>query len=189
MMPTRSDVSAGQQRPKRPTQSRMPLRGTSKDENRGRSPVEPGNVTGAVSPSFSLAPGPLGTNNCRREHECQSLDTQRPHGRPPWFKSQGGLRDGRAGGSVRGAGRAQGHRDGGGAPPDDGVKLDSVASAVVGKSARAMLEALIAGDRDPAVLADFAQTRMRVKIPELRLALEGGLSARHALLRSGEGRG
>src|SRR3954452_12091573 len=49
-------------------QSRMPLRGTSKDENRGRSPVEPGNVTGAVSPSFSLAPGPLGTNNCRREH-------------------------------------------------------------------------------------------------------------------------
>src|SRR4051794_4867878 len=33
-------------------QSRMPLRGTSKDENRGRSPVEPGNVTGAASPSF-----------------------------------------------------------------------------------------------------------------------------------------
>src|SRR4051794_12039909 len=57
----------------RPIQSRMPLRGTSKDENCGRSPVEPGNVTGAVSPSFSLAPGPLGTNNCRREHECQSL--------------------------------------------------------------------------------------------------------------------
>src|SRR4051812_20870594 len=54
-------------------QSRMPLRGTSKDENRGRPPVEPGNVTGAVSPSFSLAPGPLGTNNCRCEHECQSL--------------------------------------------------------------------------------------------------------------------
>src|SRR3569833_3810040 len=51
----------------------MPLRGTSKDENRGRSPGEPGNVTGAVSPSFSLAPGPLGTNNCRHEHECQSL--------------------------------------------------------------------------------------------------------------------
>src|SRR4051794_20890109 len=52
----------------------MPLRGTNKDENRGRRPpVEPGNVTGAVSPSFSLALGPLGTNNCRREHECQSL--------------------------------------------------------------------------------------------------------------------
>src|SRR3954471_17889022 len=33
----------------------MPLRGTSKDENRGRSPIEPGNVTGAVSPSFRHA--------------------------------------------------------------------------------------------------------------------------------------
>src|SRR3954464_7682243 len=65
---------------------------------------------------------------------------------------------------------------------DAGIKLDSVASDVMGKSARAMLEALIAGERDPAVLADFAQTRMRVKIPELRLALEGGFSEHHALL-------
>jgi transposase len=65
---------------------------------------------------------------------------------------------------------------------DAGIKLDSVASDVLGKSARAMLEALIAGERDPAVLADFAQTRMRVKIPELRLALEGGFSAHHALM-------
>jgi transposase len=65
---------------------------------------------------------------------------------------------------------------------DAGIKLDSVASDVMGKSARAMLEALIAGERDPAVLADFAQTRMRPKIPELRLALEGGFSDHHALL-------
>jgi transposase len=65
---------------------------------------------------------------------------------------------------------------------DAGIKLDSVASDVMGKSARAMLEALIAGERDPAVLADFAQTRMRLKIPELRLALEGGFSEHHALL-------
>jgi transposase len=65
---------------------------------------------------------------------------------------------------------------------DAGIKLDSVASDVMGTSARAMLEALIAGERDPAVLADFAQTRMRMKIPELRLALEGGFSAHHALL-------
>jgi transposase len=65
---------------------------------------------------------------------------------------------------------------------DAGIKLDSVASDVMGKSARAMLEALIAGERDPAVLADFAQTRMRLKIPELRLALEGGFSAHHALM-------
>jgi transposase len=65
---------------------------------------------------------------------------------------------------------------------DAGIKLDSVASDVMGTSARAMLEALIAGERDPVVLADFAQTRMRLKIPELRLALEGGFSAHHALL-------
>jgi transposase len=41
---------------------------------------------------------------------------------------------------------------------DAGIKLDSVASDVMGKSARAMLEALIAGERDPAVLADFAHS-------------------------------
>src|SRR3954465_2856776 len=65
---------------------------------------------------------------------------------------------------------------------DAGIKLDSVASDVLGTLARAMLEALIAGERDPAVVADFAMTRMRVKIPELRLALQGGFSAQGGLL-------
>src|SRR3954469_17148322 len=65
---------------------------------------------------------------------------------------------------------------------DAGIKLDSVACDVLGKAARAMLEALIAGERDPAVLAELALTRMRPKIPELRLALEGGFSTHHALL-------
>src|SRR3954468_18192562 len=69
----------------------MALRGTSKDENRGRSPVEPGMSLVPVSPSLRLAPGPLGTNNCRHEHECQSLPTQRPLGRPPLVNPQGGL--------------------------------------------------------------------------------------------------
>src|SRR4051794_6334294 len=87
-----------------------PCGGTSKDENRGRPTVEPGNFTGAVSPSFSLAPGPLGTNNCRREHECQSLQYAEAPRAATLVKSQGGPRDGRAGGSVGGAGRAQGHR-------------------------------------------------------------------------------
>src|SRR3954468_6505370 len=237
----------------------MPLRGTSKDENRGRSPVEPGNVTGAVSPSFSLAPGSLGTNNCRREHECQSLRTQRPHRRPPLIQVAGrglemdvlvdrcaglGVHKDTVGAvlprpTANGSGREQEVRQyrtftsalrelrawlaqmlecgllrGSFVPSpvmarlrdltryakklteertreiqrlqrvleDAGIKLDSVASDVMGKSARAMLEALIAGERDPAVLADFAQTRMRVKIPELRLALEGGFSEHHALL-------
>lgn len=65
---------------------------------------------------------------------------------------------------------------------DAGIKLDSVVSDVLGKSARDMLDALIAGVRDPARLADMARTRMRPKIPELRLALEGRFSEHHALL-------
>jgi len=65
---------------------------------------------------------------------------------------------------------------------DAGIKLDSVVSDVLGKSARAMLEALIRGERDPVVLAEMAQTRMRRKIAELRLALEGGFSDHHALM-------
>lgn len=65
---------------------------------------------------------------------------------------------------------------------DAGIKLDSVVSDVLGKSARAMLEALIAGERDVFVLADLAQTRMRPKIGDLRLALEGGLEAHHTML-------
>jgi hypothetical protein len=47
---------------------------------------------------------------------------------------------------------------------DAGIKLDSVVSDVLGKSARAMLESLIAGERDVFVLAELAQTRMRPKI-------------------------
>jgi transposase len=54
---------------------------------------------------------------------------------------------------------------------DAGVKLSSVASDVLGVSGRAMLEALIAGERDAEVLAEMARRRMRSKIPELRQAL------------------
>jgi transposase len=65
---------------------------------------------------------------------------------------------------------------------DAGIKLDSVVSDVLGKSAREMLDALIAGVRDPAKLAEMARTRMRPKIPELRLALEGRFSEHHGLM-------
>lgn len=65
---------------------------------------------------------------------------------------------------------------------DTGIKLSSVASSVLSKSARAMIEALIAGERDPGVLADLAQARMRSKIPELTLALRGRFTDHHALL-------
>jgi len=49
-------------------------------------------------------------------------------------------------------------------------------------SGRAMLEALIAGQRDPAVLADLAKRRLRSKIPELTEALTGRFSDHHAFL-------
>lgn len=65
---------------------------------------------------------------------------------------------------------------------DAGIKLDSVATDVLGLSCRRMLEALIAGERDPGVLADMALTRMRPKMADLRQALEGRFGDHHALL-------
>jgi transposase len=65
---------------------------------------------------------------------------------------------------------------------DAGVKLDSVASALTTKSARAMVEALIDGERRPGVLADLAKGRMRAKIPDLARALEGRFGEHHALM-------
>jgi transposase len=53
------------------------------------------------------------------------------------------------------------------------VKLASVASDVQGKSARAMLTALAAGETDPEVLAAYAQGRLREKLPALKEALRG----------------
>lgn len=65
---------------------------------------------------------------------------------------------------------------------DAGIKLSSVASDITGVSGRAMLEALIAGDRDPARLADLAKRRMRSKIPELTEALTGRFGEHHSFL-------
>ena len=65
---------------------------------------------------------------------------------------------------------------------DGGIKLDSVASDSLGVSGRAMITALIAGERDPAVLADLARGVMRKKIPDLTMALAGRFAAHHALL-------
>ena len=55
------------------------------------------------------------------------------------------------------------------------LKLSSVASDVMGKSGRDMLDALVGGERDPEVLAELARGRLRKKLPELRLALDGRL--------------
>jgi predicted RNA methylase len=51
-----------------------------------------------------------------------------------------------------------------------GIKIDSVTSALTTLSARDMIDALIGGERDPTVLADLAQDRMRNKVPDLELA-------------------
>jgi transposase len=65
---------------------------------------------------------------------------------------------------------------------DAGIKLSSVASDISGVSGRLMLDALIAGERDPAVLAELAKRRLRSKIPELIEALTGRFSEHHAFL-------
>jgi transposase len=65
---------------------------------------------------------------------------------------------------------------------DTGIKLDCVASNILGKSGREMLQALVAGTTDPEVLADLAKGRLRPKIPALREALEGRFDRQHALI-------
>ncbi len=65
---------------------------------------------------------------------------------------------------------------------DVGIQLSAVASDIMGVSGRAMLDALIAGDRDPAAMADLARRRLRSKIPALAEALTGRLTDHHAFL-------
>jgi transposase len=65
---------------------------------------------------------------------------------------------------------------------DTGIKLDCVASDLLGASGRAMLDALCAGTTDPELLAELAKGRLRAKIPALREALEGRFDAQHALI-------
>jgi transposase len=67
---------------------------------------------------------------------------------------------------------------------DAGIKLSSVASHTLGASGRAMIEALIAGERDPQALAGLAKGRLRRRLPELTDALHGRFRDHHALLAS-----
>jgi hypothetical protein len=66
----------------------------------------------------------------------------------------------------------------GGVLQDAGIKIDSVASSVATKSGREMIEALIDGERRGAVLADLAKGKMRSKVPDLPVALEGRAGTR-----------
>ncbi len=65
---------------------------------------------------------------------------------------------------------------------DTGIKLDCVATDILGKSGRAMLDALVNGTTDPQTLADLALGKLRKKIPALRDALHGRFEALHATL-------
>src|SRR5207245_1803872 len=62
------------------------------------------------------------------------------------------------------------------------IKLSSVASDVLGKSGRDMLEAMLAGVSDAQTLAQFARKRLRAKLPALREALEGHVEETHRIL-------
>jgi transposase len=62
------------------------------------------------------------------------------------------------------------------------IKLASVVSDIMGVSGRAMLEALIAGQADPATMADLAKRRMRSKLPLLEQALTGVVRDHHRQL-------
>jgi len=65
---------------------------------------------------------------------------------------------------------------------DANIKLASVASDVMGVSGRAMLEALLAGERDAEKLAELAKGRLRQKKDDLVAALEGCFRPHHARL-------
>jgi transposase len=65
---------------------------------------------------------------------------------------------------------------------DAGVKLSSVASQVLGVTGRAMLEALIGGERDPAVLAALAKGKLRPKSELLARSVPGRFNSFHAVM-------
>ena len=65
---------------------------------------------------------------------------------------------------------------------DAGIKLSVVASDIFGVSGRAMMAALIAGERSPVALAQLARTRMRARIPALQEAFTGRFTDHHAFL-------
>ena len=63
---------------------------------------------------------------------------------------------------------------------DAGIKIDSVASRLLGKSGREMIEALIAGERSPERLADLAKGVLRRKTDVLQMACDGRFTDSHA---------
>jgi transposase len=64
---------------------------------------------------------------------------------------------------------------------DTGIKLDCVATNILGKSGRDMLDALVSGTTNPEILAELARGKLRKKIPALKEALEGRFDHLHAV--------
>jgi len=62
------------------------------------------------------------------------------------------------------------------------IKLSSVATDVLGKSGRDMLDARLSGVSDADTLAEYARGRLRAKLPALREALDGRVDATHRVL-------
>jgi len=65
---------------------------------------------------------------------------------------------------------------------DANIKLDSVITDIIGMSGRAMIEALIAGESNPAKLARLANYRLRASQEKLREALRGRVTKHHRFL-------
>jgi transposase len=65
---------------------------------------------------------------------------------------------------------------------DANVKLGSVATDVMGRSGRDMIQALIEGEKSPAQMAELARTQLRDKLPELREALTGRVTDHHRFM-------
>lgn len=65
---------------------------------------------------------------------------------------------------------------------DTNLKLGDVVSDITGKSAQAILRGLLAGETDPAVLADLARGRLKAKRADLEAALVGTIKPHHHFL-------
>lgn len=62
------------------------------------------------------------------------------------------------------------------------LKLGAVATDILGKSGRDMLEAILTGEQRPEIVAELARGRLRAKLPLLRQALEGRVQTQHRVL-------
>lgn len=65
---------------------------------------------------------------------------------------------------------------------DANIKLASVATDIMGKSGRAILDALVEGKLNPAQMAELVHKRMEAKKPALREALSGRVTAHHRFM-------